>query len=156
MIRQSNATLINGKGRYLTGPPSDLAVIRAQPGMRHRMRFVNIGCDQFFDISIDNHKMTIIEVDGLETEPYEVDQFRIHSAQRVSVVVNMDQDIDNYCTSFCPSVVAAAYVSPSQGSVPTQVFPTLRLEESILPSFAMMVLLLQNLWTAIATQVWVL
>ena len=97
IFSNANATLINGKGRYAGGPASNLSVIRAQPGLRHRMRFINMACENAFHISIDNHKMTIIEVDGIETEPLEVDILPIANGQRFSVVVNMDQPVDNYC-----------------------------------------------------------
>lgn len=95
----TNATLINGLGRYSGGPSVDLAVVRAQPGMRHRMRFVNTGCNDYYDVSIDDHKLTIIEVDGVETIPYEVDQFRMQPGQRYSAIVEMNQPVDNYCKS---------------------------------------------------------
>lgn len=42
--------------------------------------------------------MTIIEADGIETEPLVVDSLTIYAAQRYSVVVNADQPVDNYCT----------------------------------------------------------
>ena len=43
--------------------------------------------------------MTIIEADGVETEPLTVDSFAIFPSQRYSVVFTADQPIDNYCTS---------------------------------------------------------
>ena len=41
--------------------------------------------------------MTVIEVDGVETEPVVVDQLTIYAAQRYSIVVDADQAVDNYC-----------------------------------------------------------
>ena len=41
--------------------------------------------------------MTVIEADGVETQPVEVDQLTIYAAQRYSVVVDMNQAVDNYC-----------------------------------------------------------
>ena len=41
--------------------------------------------------------MTVIEADGVETQPYTVDALTIFSGQRYSFVVDMDQNIDNYC-----------------------------------------------------------
>lgn len=43
--------------------------------------------------------MTIIEADGVETEPLTVDSFAIFPSQRYSVVFTADQPIDNYCMS---------------------------------------------------------
>ena len=44
--------------------------------------------------------MTVIEADGVSTQPVVVDSLVIYAAQRYSVVVNMDQPVDNYCTLF--------------------------------------------------------
>lgn len=52
-----------------------------------------------FTFSIDGHNMTVIEADGVETEPVVVDQLTIYAAQRYSVIVNADQAVDNYCES---------------------------------------------------------
>ena len=41
--------------------------------------------------------MTVIEADGVETQPVVVDQLTIYAAQRYSVVVDMNQAVDNYC-----------------------------------------------------------
>ena len=49
--------------------------------------------------------MTVIEADGVETQPVEVDQLTIYAAQRYSVVVDMDQAVDNYCKPMRPGFV---------------------------------------------------
>lgn len=41
--------------------------------------------------------MTIIEADGVETQPLTVDSLTIFAAQRYSIIVNADQAVDNYC-----------------------------------------------------------
>ena len=41
--------------------------------------------------------MTVIEADGVETEPVEVDQLTIYAAQRYSIVVEANQAVENYC-----------------------------------------------------------
>ena len=56
-----------------------------------------------FTFSIDNHNMTVIEADGVSTQPVVVDSLVIYAAQRYSVVVKMDQAVDNYCSFFCLS-----------------------------------------------------
>ena len=45
--------------------------------------------------------MTVIEADGVETNPLTVDSFEIFPAQRYSVIVHADQPIDNYCKVIC-------------------------------------------------------
>lgn len=41
--------------------------------------------------------MTVIEADGVETQPVPVDQLTIYAGQRYSVVVTANQPIGNYC-----------------------------------------------------------
>lgn len=42
--------------------------------------------------------MTVIEADGIETQPVLVDSLTIYAAQRYSVIVNANQPIGNYCS----------------------------------------------------------
>ena len=46
--------------------------------------------------------MTVIEADGVETNPHTVDSFEIFPSQRYSVVVHADQPVDNYCEHQLP------------------------------------------------------
>ncbi|KAH8093244.1 laccase 1 [Cristinia sonorae] len=92
----ADSTLINGKGRFKLGPAADLAVITVEAGKRYRFRLVNIACDPNYVFSIDNHDMTVIEVDGVNSQPLLVDSLQIFAAQRYSVVVNANQPVGNY------------------------------------------------------------
>ena len=92
----ANSTLINGRGRYAGGPSTPLSVINVQPGLRYRFRVVSTSCDPSFNFSIDGHRMTIIEVDGNEVSPVEVDSIPILVGQRYSVVVTANQSVGNY------------------------------------------------------------
>lgn len=88
-IRFPESSLINGLGRYAGGPSSPLAVVSVQKGLRYRFRLINIACQAAYTFSIDKHRMTIIEVDGVETQPYSVDAIPMFSGQRYSVVVSI-------------------------------------------------------------------
>ncbi|KAG1732006.1 laccase [Suillus paluster] len=70
----TNISLINGQGRYAGGPMSDLAVINVEQGKRYRMRLVAMSCDPNFQFSVDGHNLTIIEADGVLTEPLVADK----------------------------------------------------------------------------------
>jgi iron transport multicopper oxidase len=93
-----NSTLINGKGTYPGGPSNiSLAVVNVQAGKRwvsyllcdracfdgsghitsYRFRLVSISCDPSFTFSIDGHQMTIIEVEGTNVQPLQVDSINI-------------------------------------------------------------------------------
>ncbi|KAJ3568733.1 hypothetical protein NP233_g5527 [Leucocoprinus birnbaumii] len=91
-----DSTLINGLGRYINGPTTPLAVISVQAGKRYRFRLVSLACDPHFIFSIDSHVMTIIEVDGVNVTPLEVDSIDIYAGQRYSFVLNANQPVDNY------------------------------------------------------------
>ena len=41
----------------------------------YRLRVVSISCDPSFIFSIDSHKLTVIEADGIDTKPLNVDSF---------------------------------------------------------------------------------
>ncbi|KAG6844799.1 hypothetical protein H0H87_003625 [Tephrocybe sp. NHM501043] len=95
-VPTSDATLINGKGRYPSGPTTPLAVVSVIQGLRYRFRLVSISCDPNYVFSIDGHTMTIIEVDGINVQPLEVDSIQIFAGQRYSFVLKANQRIDNY------------------------------------------------------------
>lgn len=43
-----------------------------------------------YNFSIDGHRLTVIEADGVETEPVTVDQLEIFASQRYSIIVSLD------------------------------------------------------------------
>ena len=92
----ANSTLVNGLGRYGTGPLSPLAVINVEQGKRYRFRVVGASCDPWFNFTIDGHPMTVIETDGIEVEPFVVDSIPVFAGQRYSVVVTANQTVGNY------------------------------------------------------------
>lgn len=92
----TNSTLINGLGRYPGGPSSPLSVVNVQSGKRYRFRLVSLACDVFFTFSIDGHNMTIIEADGVNTQPLTVDSIQIFAAQRYSLIVHAKEKGGNF------------------------------------------------------------
>ncbi|KAJ4465860.1 laccase [Lentinula lateritia] len=96
VVPNADATLINGKGRYVGGPDTPLAVINVEHGKRYRFRLIDMSFDAFHGFSIDNHNLTIIEVDGINTLPHTVNFIEIYPAQRYSFVLNANQPISNY------------------------------------------------------------
>ncbi|KAF8839370.1 laccase [Paxillus ammoniavirescens] len=92
----ADSTLINGLGRYTGGPLSPLAVVDVEHGKRYRFRVLGASCDPWFNFTIDGHPMTVIETDGIETEPVVVDSLPVFAGQRYSVVVTANQTVGNY------------------------------------------------------------
>ena len=98
-----NATTINGQGRYPGGPKTPLSVVNVEHGKRYRFRIIGASCDAWHNFTIDGHRMTIIEADGVETMPEEVDWLQILAGQRYSVVVTANQPVDNYWMRALPN-----------------------------------------------------
>ncbi|KAI0031190.1 laccase 6 [Vararia minispora EC-137] len=88
--------LINGAGRYVGGPEVPFAVVSVQQGLRYRLRIFSISCRPFFTFSVDNHNITVIELDGTEHDPVTVQNVDVYAAQRVSVILNANQPVNNY------------------------------------------------------------
>ncbi|KAI0782818.1 Lac2 protein [Abortiporus biennis] len=92
---KADVHLINGKGR-VSGGNQTLSVFSVERGKRYRMRLINMSCDPNYIFSIDQHDMTIIEVDGVNTQSLTVDSIQIHAAQRYSFILNANQPVGNY------------------------------------------------------------
>nr|BAI66142.1 laccase [Pleurotus salmoneostramineus] len=95
-IPTPDSTLINGKGRYAGGPTAPLSIINVRRNRRYRMRLVSLSCDPNWTFSIDDHTMTIIEVDAVNVEPLTVDSIQIFAGQRYSFVLHANQPVNNY------------------------------------------------------------
>ena len=105
----ANSTLINGLGRYAGGPSTPLSVVNVQQGLRYRLRVVSTSCSPSFNFTIDGHRMTIIEADGNEVDPVEVDSLPILAGQRYSVVITANQTVGNYWIRALSSVPGASF-----------------------------------------------
>lgn len=91
----ADSTLVNGLGRY-NGSTSPLAVVNITSSKRYRFRVVSMSCASYFDFSIDGHNFTVIEADGVNTQPMHVDSIRIFAGQRYSIVLEANQPVGNY------------------------------------------------------------
>ncbi|KAH9164028.1 laccase [Lactarius sanguifluus] len=111
---QLNSTLINGKGRYPGGPSVPLAVVNVVSNTRYRLRLVSISCDPAFNFSIDGHQLTIVEVDGENSQPLVVDSLQIFAGEfvdqrprktyrRTDFQLNANQPVDNYWIRAVPN-----------------------------------------------------
>ena len=57
------------------------------PGERVRLRFIDAGAMTYFDVRIPGLKMTVVQADGQNVEPVEVDEFRIGPGETYDVIV---------------------------------------------------------------------
>ncbi|BEJ11628.1 hypothetical protein CspHIS471_0200880 [Cutaneotrichosporon sp. HIS471] len=95
-----DSVIINGVGQVdcsmvQRGVPCNTDVppyeVRAAPGKRVRLRVLHHGSHSLIYLSIDGHKLTVIEADDLAVQPFEVNELVIAPAQRYSIVVEMNQ-----------------------------------------------------------------
>ncbi|KAF8600822.1 laccase-4 [Ceratobasidium sp. AG-I] len=88
--------LINGKGRYVGGPAVKRSVINVTKGKRYRLRVINTSAIGSYTFSVEGHRLTIIEADGIAHQPLVVDSLDIYAGQRYSVILNANQTAANY------------------------------------------------------------
>ncbi|RDB26212.1 Laccase-1 [Hypsizygus marmoreus] len=91
-----DSSLINGVGRYNGGPLVPFAIVNVVRGKRYRFRVFSLSCRPFFTFSIDNHTFDVMEFDGIEHDPVPAQNFDIYAAQRVSIILNANQTVNNY------------------------------------------------------------
>ena len=66
--------------------------IPVKPGKTYLFRMVNMGAFAGQHVWFEGHKMSIVEVDGVYTEPAEADMIYIAAAQRYSVLITTRND----------------------------------------------------------------
>ena len=93
--------LINGKG------PKQNWTGLFEPGERIRLRFINSSAMTYFDIRIPGLDMTVVQADGNNVQPVNVDEFRIAVAETYDVIVR-PKDKEAY-TIFAESMGRSGY-----------------------------------------------
>ncbi len=78
---QGFTPLINGKG------PQQNWTGLFKPGEKVRLRFINASAMTYFDVRIPGLKFTVVQADGNDVAPVEVDEFRIGVAETYDVLV---------------------------------------------------------------------
>ncbi|KAK8051277.1 diphenol oxidase [Apiospora rasikravindrae] len=70
---------------------------KVKPGTKLRLRLINSSSFLSYWVSIDNHTLTVVELDGVEIEPLTGQRgVYLNIGQRVSVIVDADQTPGNY------------------------------------------------------------
>ena len=71
-------------------PPSGNWTGVFTPGQKVRLRFIDAGAMTYFDIRIPGLKMTVVQADGQNVQPVEVDELRIGPGETYDVIVEPD------------------------------------------------------------------
>lgn len=103
--------LINGKG-----PEQNWTGI-FEPGERVRLRFINSSAMTYFDIRIPGLEMTVVQADGNNVQPVNVDEFRIGVAETYDVIVRVkdEQAYTIFAESMGRSGFARATLAQEEG-----------------------------------------
>ncbi|CAG8776451.1 22538_t:CDS:2 [Gigaspora margarita] len=97
--------LISGLGQYdckaapknsTCNSNNKVATYVVTKGKKYRFRIINTSALVHYIFSIDNHPLTIIEVDSELVKPVTLNTIPINIAQRYSVILDANQPIDNY------------------------------------------------------------
>jgi CopA family copper-resistance protein len=103
--------MINGKG------PDQNWTGLFEPGERIRLRFINSSAMTYFDVRIPGLNMTVVQADGNNVQPVNVDEFRIGVAETYDVIVR-PRDAQAY-TIFAESMGRSGYaratLAPEEG-----------------------------------------
>ncbi|MFO8140558.1 MAG: copper resistance system multicopper oxidase, partial [Marinobacter sp.] len=95
-----------------------------EPGERIRLRFINSSAMTYFDVRIPGLDMTVVQADGNNVQPVNVDEFRIGVAETYDVIVHVKdaQAYTIFAESMGRSGYARATLAPEEGmaaSVPS-------------------------------------
>ena len=89
-----------------------------RPGERVRLRFINAGAMTYFDVRIPGLKMAVVQADGQNVAPVEIDEFRIGGGETYDVIVHPE---DRAYTVFAESLDRSGYtrgtLAPRAGMV---------------------------------------
>ncbi|CAG8475914.1 6791_t:CDS:2 [Cetraspora pellucida] len=96
---------ISGKGQYncafasknsSCNPNNGAATYKVKKGKKYRFRIINMSGSTHYIFSIDEHPLTLIEVDGHLIKEVTLKTIPIHTAQRYSVILNANKPVKNY------------------------------------------------------------
>ncbi|KAK7500484.1 hypothetical protein BaRGS_00008391, partial [Batillaria attramentaria] len=92
-----------GRGRNYNVTGSDgahaqtpLDVLHVQKGKKYRMRLISTAPACPMQVSVDDHQLMVISVDGMPLQPRLVDTVIVHPGERYDFVLDASEDAGNY------------------------------------------------------------
>ena len=98
-----------------------------KPGERIRLRFINGSAMSYFNVRIPGLKLSVIQSDGQNIKPVEVEEFQIAVAETYDVIVNPGQD--SAYTIFAESMDRSGYALGTLATQPGMAAPIPALRE---------------------------
>ncbi|KAF3015102.1 Laccase-1 [Neopestalotiopsis sp. 37M] len=93
----SDNVLFNGTNINPADPSQgEYAVVTLSPGKLHRLRIINPSAENNYQVSLVGHNFTIIETDFVPINATSVDNVYVAVGQRYDIIIDADQDVDNY------------------------------------------------------------
>jgi CopA family copper-resistance protein len=114
-------------------PPAANWTASFRPGERVRLRFINGASMTIFDVRIPGLMLSIVQADGTDVEPVEVEEFRIAAAETYDVIVTPG---DGAYTIFAQSIDRSGYARGTLTSRPGQIAPVPAMDPPPLRSMA--------------------
>ncbi|KAJ3321864.1 ferroxidase fet3, partial [Blyttiomyces sp. JEL0837] len=96
-------------------------VFSVVPMSVYRLRLINTAAFAAFVFSIDGHRLTVVEVDGVYVTPHVVDNVPINAGQRYSVLVTTNAPIANYTMRSAIRTGGTWTPAPEKGFISTAV-----------------------------------
>ncbi|KAK4145141.1 laccase [Dichotomopilus funicola] len=128
----SDNVLFNGSAKHPTTGAGQYANVTLTPGKRHRLRIINTSTENHFQVSLVDHKFTIIASDLVPVQAQTVDSLFLAVGQRYDVTIDGNAAPGNYwfnvtfggqaaCGgSLNPNPAAIFHYAGSSGGLPTK------------------------------------
>ena len=93
---KSDNVLFNGSAKHPVTGAGDYAKVTLTHGKTHRLRLINPSVENHFQLSLVNHKFTIIAADLIPVKPKTVDSVFLGVGQRLDVLIEAKAAKGNY------------------------------------------------------------
>ncbi|XP_061167207.1 uncharacterized protein LOC133176052 [Saccostrea echinata] len=105
---QLRTGLVNGRGRQCNfnnpnvpeNPYLPLETFTVTQNRYYRFRVINAGFEAAFEISIDDHMLVIVAVDGNDVKPFKTDSITLSIAERCDFIIYTGRPLNNYNINF--------------------------------------------------------
>jgi FtsP/CotA-like multicopper oxidase with cupredoxin domain len=88
LFNGTNVHPVTGAGKYAT--------VTLTPGKRHRLRIINTSVENHFQVSLNNHTMTVIQSDFVPVNAFTTNSLFLGIGQRYDVTIDASQAVSNY------------------------------------------------------------
>ncbi|ORY83202.1 multicopper oxidase-domain-containing protein [Protomyces lactucae-debilis] len=94
----ASATVFNGQGVFndngtLRGSYYDITKeLKFRPGRKHLLRLINSASDAKYEISLDEHTMTVVSLDWIPVRPFKTKTLFLSIGQRAEVIIKATED----------------------------------------------------------------